>query len=655
VKVPEPTDSEIEWQLDALDLRPVERWLAGLPGLPAHVSFADSAPDLVTSTVTVLPRPAERLVDTYVDTVDWRIGRSGFVLRIRHRGGRGEVTLKDVVQAKAGLRRRLEVTEPLPADGVGALGPHGPVGWRLRALTGKRPLQSVLEVRTRRRPYDLSVSDERVAEVALDETMIVVGNDHQPVRLQRVEVEVTAPWVKRLTPLVDTLRRECGLQAATLSKFEAGLLAAGLRIPPPPELGSVSFDSNPSVGEVAFAVLRRSFNGVLSHETGTRLGEDPEELHDMRVATRRTRAALSLFEDALPVRARHVRSELGWLAGILGAVRDLDVQLERMEGWIRDFPDEDRTALSDLSTLLERQREDARRALLACLDSARYERLVAGFATMLRQGPSRRSAAARAPAGAVVPGLIGARHRSANKAAKRAQHSGEADDFHLTRIRVKRLRYALEFVSEIYDKRTAKYLRHVVKLQDALGLMQDARVAGAKLHELATAEGSTLSPTTVFVMGGVTERYRHETDVLVHKVPGLLHELRGPEWRKLSALMERRRLELSAQYRWPGPTTSSPGVRAIPAPEPARPAPLPVGPAEDAPPVTTPVLPATGLPATDPTATHPAAGRPGPSHLVPSAWSVEPAPAPEVTPDPGTRPRGLGPSNIGGGPHPDGS
>ncbi len=232
MKAPEPTESEIEWQLDALDLRPVERWLAGLPGLPAHVSFADSAPDLVTSTVTALPRAAERLVDTYVDTVDWRIGRSGFVLRVRHRGGRGEVTLKDVVQAKAGLRRRLEVTEPLPADGVGALGPHGPVGWRLRALAGKRPLQSVLEVRTRRRPYDLRVSDERVAEVALDETMIVVGNDHQPVRLQRVEVEVTAPWVKRLTPLVDTLRRECGLQPATLSKFEAGLLAAGLRDSP---------------------------------------------------------------------------------------------------------------------------------------------------------------------------------------------------------------------------------------------------------------------------------------------------------------------------------------------------------------------------------------------------------------------------------------
>ena len=189
------------------------------------------------------------------------------------------------------------------------------------------------------------------------------------------------------------------------------------------------------------------------------------------------------------MRSRHVRTELGWVAAALGAVRDLDVQIERVDGWIRDFPDDDRVALSDLATLLGRQRDDARRALLVCLDSARYERLVVSFATMLRQGPSRRSAAARAPAAAVVPDLIEAvigpppRRRGAPIAAGPRRLPPHPDP-------VKRLRYALEFVAEIYQSRTAKYLRHVVRLQDALGLMQDARVAAARLHELATAEGS---------------------------------------------------------------------------------------------------------------------------------------------------------------------
>ena len=62
------------------------------------------------------------------------------------------------------------------------------------------------------------------------------------------------------------------------------------------------------MGELAFAVLRRQLGVVRAKEPGTRLGEDPEELHDMRVATRRLRAALSLFAGVLPVRAQVFRA-----------------------------------------------------------------------------------------------------------------------------------------------------------------------------------------------------------------------------------------------------------------------------------------------------------------------------------------------------------
>ena len=254
---------------------------------------------------------------------------------------------------------------------------------------------------------------------------------------------------------------------------------------------------------------------------------------------------------------------------------------------------------------------------------------------MLRQGPSRRSAAARAPAAAVVPGLIGDRHRAATKAARRARRSGEAADFHRTRIRLKRLRYALEFVSEIYDRKTAKYLRHVVKLQDALGLMQDARVAAARLQELATSEGSTLSTTTIFVMGSLTERYRNESERLARTIPDLLHELGGSEWRKLTALMERRRLELGAAYRWPGPPVASP---AIPPGAPATSTPaavVPTPPPRSAP---TPVPNETPAPApVEPLTERPVAGRPVPAGVASSTWSRDPSP-PSTPPAPVRQP-----------------
>ena len=549
------SDIEVEWQLDALDLRPMERWLHAAGREQALLDT--EAPVTGLSTVTSVARGAERLVDTYLDTEDWRMARSGHVLRVRHRAGRGDVTMKDDAPASSGLRRRLEVTERLPEGGVAALGSGGPVGWRVRALAGRRPLVHVLEVRTRRRPFDLYVADERVAEVALDETTIVVSGDHHPVRLQRVEIEAVPSWVGPLTPLVDTLQRECGLRPATLSKFEAGLLAAGVRIPGPPDLGPTVIGAEPSVGDLAFAVLRRQFGAVLANEPGSRLGQDPEALHDMRVATRRLRAALAQFADALPVRAHHVRSELGWLGGALGAVRDLDVQLERLDAWRSEVPEEDRAALDDLAAVLHRERDEARATLLADLDSPRYERLAAGFSTMLRQGPSRRSAAARAPAIVTVPDLVEARHRAALKAARRARRSGDADDFHTLRIRAKRLRYALEFVSELYPGQTARYVRAVVKLQDALGLMQDARVATTRLHELATATRSGLSPTTVFVMGGIAERYRHEAQTLARAVPQRMKRLRGKAWRRLMGLMEHRRLEHGSLSRWASSVTSA--------------------------------------------------------------------------------------------------
>jgi hypothetical protein len=200
----------------------------------------------------------------------------------------------------------------------------------------------------------------------------------------------------------------------------------------------------------------------------------------------------------------------------------------------------------DLAAVLERERDIARENLLVALDSTRYERLVSEFSSLLRldpgQGSGRQNKAARAPATAVVPGLIRDRHRSAAKAARRARRTGVPADYHRLRIRCKRLRYALEFVSEIYDNKTRGVVRRVVRLQDCLGLLQDAEVAVDRLHTLAT-ESSELSPAAIFAMGGVAERYRREAERLITMLPGHLEAMGGKPWRKLKALMEKRRQE----------------------------------------------------------------------------------------------------------------
>ncbi len=541
-------DIEVEWQFDALDLRPVERWLSALPqrpwgptGLPA---------------VTAQAKQPRRLADHYLDTDDWRIGRAGFVLRTRRRGRSEEATLKDSRPAGAGgLRQRLEVTETLE-DGVDTLDPEGPVGRRVAAVAGSRPLRQVLDVRTRRRPFALVVDGEEVAELTLDETVITDDSDERPVRLRRVEVEVVPQWVEVLEPLVVDLQNACGLGPAMLSKFEAGLLALGLRVPGPPDLGSTEVRRDSSLGEVAYAVLRRQLGAMLARESGTRLGEDIEELHEMRVATRRLRAAIDFFADVLPARAKTLRNELTWLASVLGAVRDLDVQIDRTDGmtewtaWSLVDGAVGASPVEDLRALLVEQRVAARKELLKALDSTRWERLVSGLTAMVTHSPNRRLPAVRLPAALALPDLVMERHRDVMRAARRAKRTRLASDFHRLRIRCKRLRYSLEFTAGVYGGRTTAFTRRLAKLQDLLGLMQDAEVASRRLRVLAVEsadrQGQPLPPATVFAMGAVAERYRLESEELLATMGSRLKILNGAEWDSLAAHMRRRRFEATA-------------------------------------------------------------------------------------------------------------
>ena len=591
------TDIEVEWQLDALDLRPVERWLASRTG-PTAVAVA--IPGL-----TIVAAAPKRLVDVYVDTEDWRMGRAGYVLRVRRRAGRVETTLKDLSTATKGLRRRLEVTQPLPASGLSGLDRTGEVGWRVEALAGARTLNQVLEVRTRRRPYDLEIHGERVGELALDDTVIAIGQERRRLRLTRVEVEVQPRWVDAMQPFVERLRRECGLQPATLSKFEAGLMAAGLSIPGPPDLGPVGVSPESTLGDLAYRVLRSQASAMLAHVSGTRLGEDIESLHQMRVATRRMRAGMDMFAAVLPVRAGRLRAELGWLAALLGEVRDLDIQLGRFDDWTEEMPGDHREALDELADLLAGHRVKARRALLEALDSRRYERLVSGLVAMLAQGPSLRSVAGRAPAVTRMPELIGERHRAARKAARRAKRTGAATDYHRLRIRAKRLRYSLEFASGLYDGELKGFVRQMTRLQDALGSMQDAAVASSRLQVIALdEEGASLSRAAIFAMGGVAGQYRSEAEHLLGDMPKLLKLLEGKEWRRARSLMELRQQAAAPLVR--PPTAASTQASRITVAGRARPA--SVDPSSDSLATSRPGAPPRPVPEPEPATTHEAPG-----------------------------------------------
>ena len=402
---------EVEWQFDADDLELVEEWLEEYD--------SDSG-------FSVAPGSTRELTDSYLDTEDWRLYRAGYALRVRHKDSNktSELTMKSLAPFENGSEgkvQRREISGRVRNGDVGfpdISNARGPVGERLRTLAGSHEVRPLFEVRTRRRTFSLRLeaqqdsgegrsdgdgsSEEivqdasgnvrqggdgpRVAGIALDDTEIRPGNGEEPVHLSRVEVELEEETPGEVSGFVEEMRRSLELEPNTTSKYETGLYAAGLNPDGIVDLGPDDVDASMSAGEVAFAILRRQFAAMRAHEPGTRLGEDPEELHDMRVATRRMRAALKLFSAALPEQAGFYRNELKWVAGALGEVRDLDVQIEQLEG-LSSEQEEDREAFGEVVKALRERRAEARERMLEALDSDRYDSFVSSFAGMLRRGP----------------------------------------------------------------------------------------------------------------------------------------------------------------------------------------------------------------------------------------------------------------------------
>jgi CHAD domain-containing protein len=561
---------EIEWQFDAGDPEVVEEWL--------EEYGSDSG-------FSVAPGSTRELTDTYLDTEDWRLYRAGYALRVRRKGSNktSELTMKSLASAGDGSGdkvRRREISERVSNGDAGfpdLSKSRGPVGERLRTLVGSREVRPLFEIRTHRRTFSLRLevqddsvegrTDEvgsseeivqdtsgnirrsgdgpHVAEIALDATEIRLDNGEELARLSRVEVEVEEEAPAEVSGFVEEMRRSLDLEPTKTSKYEAGLYAAGLSPDEDPDLGPDDIDASMSAGEVAFAILRSRFAAMLAHEPGTRLGEDPEELHDMRVATRRMRAALKLFSGALPEQASYYRHELKWVAGVLGDVRDLDVQIEHLEE-LSSEQEEDREAFGEVVGALEERRTEARERMLEALHSDRYERFVSSFAGMLRRGPEgeeHEEGVANEPITAVAPDLVFRRYRKWRKTGKNLSEESPLEEYHEFRKEGKQLRYALEFLEDVYgEKTTDRLVKPLKELQDGLGRHQDLIVAAELLENVAT-DARRLSPRTAFAMGSLSERHLQEAVGLRMSLPRSKPYralVKGKKWEGFEKAMEKR-------------------------------------------------------------------------------------------------------------------
>ena len=248
---------------------------------------------------------------------------------------------------------------------------------------------------------------------------------------------------------------------------------------------TVGMSPDDPMAEAGRKALFFHFERMLLNEPVSRLGEDIEGVHDMRVATRRMRSALGLFGPFFDEKTiEPFRRDLRTIAGALGTVRDLDVFKEKAERFMADHPDADLTPLLDG---WEQRYAKARRKLIATLDKGKYARFVDRFHEFLITPGAGALASEPGDVAAyqvrhVAPRLI-YEHYEQVRAYETVAGNGAISTLHALRIDFKRLRYTLEFFEEVLGSEARGVINEIKTMQDHLGDLNDADVAETMLRE----------------------------------------------------------------------------------------------------------------------------------------------------------------------------
>lgn len=236
------------------------------------------------------------------------------------------------------------------------------------------------------------------------------------------------------------------------------------------------------LSEAGRKVLAFHFAEMVRHEEGTRQGVDIEELHDMRVATRRMRAAFDVFWEAFEPKA--IKGHLKGLrrtGRALGRVRDLDVFMEKAQHYLDALPVEQRHGLDPLLLHWQQEREDDREIMLKHLASKDYAQFKRKFLTFLTTpGMGARPVSDEHPVPDIVRNIVPALvyDRMAEVRGYGAILSNASiEQLHALRIEFKKLRYTLEFFREVLGPQAGEIIGEIKTLQDHLGDLNDADVA----------------------------------------------------------------------------------------------------------------------------------------------------------------------------------
>ena len=460
-------------------------------------------PDLAANGFSATILDPRRVLAVYHDTEDLSLVRWGCSLR--HREGEGW-TVKLPLEGHGGGGALTRAEHVFPASPGSAAGrPPDEVLDLVRVYVRGRPVVPVARLRTLRRTVELADEFGRPALVVTDDEVSVMQGRRIASRFREVEVELVSGVPEEA--LRGVVARLLGSGAGPVDNVPKLRRALGPRADAPPEVSVAELGEAATVSEVVRRTLAASVVRLLRHDAGVRLGADPEEVHQARVATRRLRSDLRTFRGVLePGWPEPLREELRWLGGELGAVRDAEVLRDRLRGREALLEPGDRHAAEELLGRLDGRRAAAREHLLASIREPRFDALADALVVAANE-PGVTPEVAERPAAEVLRSTLEGPWKHLRGAIDGIVDDPSDEALHVARIRAKRVRYAAEALAPVFGKRARAFEEAAAGLQDVLGEHQDAVVAGAWLRDAAAtgADGFVAGQLAAIEAGAARE------------------------------------------------------------------------------------------------------------------------------------------------------
>ena len=455
-------------------------------------------------------RSEQTLVSTYFDTTKHKLKRNGLTLRVRQAGDKYVQTVK--AGTSGALARGEWETELDGATPDLAKTKKTPLE---KLITKKlhRKLKAVFRTTVRRMAQPIRTGRSQI-ELAVDRGRIASGR--RSTSISEFELELKSGSSADLFRAARSFERKTDAELDLRSKSERGYQLAGGGRETGRHAEPIHLDRKLSVSEAFTMIASSTFRHFATNADAVR-NLDAEAIHQMRVGLRRTRAAISLFDDVLPrASTKRIKEELKWLTAELAPAREIDVFLkERISPITKTgVPKRGSRAIEEKFTA---QRIKTFKRARRAVGSPRFRRLLIDVIEWIetRKAPS----GGNKLIGPYAAKLLDRRIKKARKQGKRLGEFSPTQR-HRLRIRIKKIRYALDFFERLYAdgdrKEIAQLLSRLKKAQSALGALNDFMAHRKMATKAALAAPQANRRAQAFASGFLVGREHEATSGLLN-------------------------------------------------------------------------------------------------------------------------------------------